>query len=149
MFGAYAAAKIRANNLTKEYAGGAYEEFDYGGSHKSGNDMSLGMTKDGRQRRVERGESMMILPKSATKKYKNVMPSLFKQLKSGTYDPMDMDMSRENDVNYWTNTTEVNNDGLLDYFKSRDRRGRKGKNVIYSNGVEIVTNGNTKTYIHG
>lgn len=149
MFGAFASAKIRANNLTKQYADGAYEEFDYGGSHKSGNDMSLGMTKDGRQRKVERGESMMILPKAATKKYRGIMPDLFKSLRAGTYDPSAMDMSRESDVNYWTNTTEVNNDDLLSYFRSRDRRGKKGKNVIYSNGVEIVTNGNTKTYIHG
>ena len=149
MFGAFASAKIRANNLTKQYADGAYEEFDYGGSHKSGNDISLGMTKNGRQRKVERGESMMILPKAATKKYRGIMPDLFKSLRAGTYDPSAMDMSRESDVNYWTNTTEVNNDDLLSYFRSRDRRGKKGKNVIYSNGVEIVTNGNTKTYIHG
>tara|TARA_R110001632_G_scaffold9807_7_gene37218 strand:+ start:5 stop:2767 length:2763 start_codon:yes stop_codon:yes gene_type:complete len=149
MFGAFASAKVRASNLTKQYADGAYEEFDYGGSHKSGNDMSLGMTKDGRQRKVERGESMMILPKAATKKYRGIMPDLFKSLRAGTYDPSAMDMSRESDVNYWTNTTEVNNDDLLSYFRSRDRRGKKGKNVIYSNGVEIVTNGNTKTYIHG
>ena len=149
MFGSFAAAKIKASNLTKQYADGAYEEFDYGGSHKSGNDMSLGMTKDGRQRKVERGESMMILPKAATKKYRGIMPDLFKSLRAGTYDPSAMDMSRESDVNYWTNTTEVNNDDLLSYFRSRDRRGKKGKNVIYSNGVEIVTNGNTKTYIHG
>jgi len=60
MFAAFATAKIRARNLTREYADGTYEEFDYGGSHKSGNDIPLGMTRDGKERRVERGESMMI-----------------------------------------------------------------------------------------
>jgi hypothetical protein len=82
MWGSFAAAKVRAFQET-QFAKGGFEEFNYGGSHASGNDIPLGFTPDGKMRKVERGESMAIFSKSSMGKYGNLLPGLTNAINSG------------------------------------------------------------------
>lgn len=84
MWGSFIAAKVQAANLTKKsYGEGGYEEFDYGGSHASGNDIHLGYTKDGKDRRVERGETMAIFNKRSVSKYGSAIRSIVSDINRG------------------------------------------------------------------
>jgi hypothetical protein len=84
MWGSFIASKVQAANLTKKaYGDGGYEEFDYGDSHASGNDIQLGVTKDGKDRRVERGETMAIFNKRSVSKYGNAIKSIVSDINRG------------------------------------------------------------------
>jgi len=91
MFGTFTAAKIKASQATKAssnaklYAEGGVEFLD-GGSHASGNDIPLGHTKDGRQRRAEGGEALAIIRKSQAGKYRRVLPDIIGSLNKGTFE---------------------------------------------------------------
>lgn len=86
MLGSFAAAKIKAFQLTKkEFAEGGLE-FIGGGSHASGKDTPLGFNVAGQPAYAERGESHMVLKPGPTKKYRSVLPELFKSLNSGTFE---------------------------------------------------------------
>jgi len=88
MFGSFVGAKIKANQLTKQqekYERGHFEILD-GGSHASGNDISLGLTQSGNERRAEGGEAMMILNRKATAKYKYMLPDLFNALNNNRFE---------------------------------------------------------------
>lgn len=84
MWGSFIASKVQAANLTKKaYGDGGYEEFDYGGSHASGNDIQLGYTKDGKDRRVEKGETMAIFNKRSVSKYGSHLKNLVSDINRG------------------------------------------------------------------
>lgn len=86
MFASYAASKLKAKSVAKEtYGEGGYEILQ-GGSHASGNDIPLGMTKKGKQRTAEGGEALMIVNKKSTKKYRGIIPDLVKSLNQGTFE---------------------------------------------------------------
>ena len=63
MWGSFFAAKIQAAQLAnaETHGQGMAEYIDYGGSHASHNDVDFGHTKDGRRRRVERGEVVGVM----------------------------------------------------------------------------------------
>lgn len=92
MWGSFAFAKIKASQLSKasqdteEYGDGTVEMIDYGGSHASGNDVDLGTTKDGKRRRVERGEYFAVVNKRSSQKYKKLVPDLINSLNKGTFE---------------------------------------------------------------
>lgn len=72
MFASFAAAKITAASMARNpvtYGDGMSEYLDYGGSHASGHDIDFGHTRDGRPRRVERGEMIAVFNKRNTDKY--------------------------------------------------------------------------------
>lgn len=87
MWGTFAAAKIKAVEMVKakKYAEGGLEFLD-GGSHSSGNDIFLGNTNDGKQRRAEGGETLAIIRKSQTKKYKKILPDIISSLNKGVFE---------------------------------------------------------------
>ena len=85
MFGSFAAAKIRAKKATQSYGEGGFE-FLEGGSHASGNDIGIGTMSDGRQRRAEGGETLAIIRKSQTQKYRGILPDIFNSLNKGTFE---------------------------------------------------------------
>ncbi len=67
MFGAFAAQKVQARKATRSFGGGG--EFDImGGSHASGNDVSLGY-HNGVHMKAEGGEKAAIFNKQAVRKY--------------------------------------------------------------------------------
>ncbi len=72
MFGSFVGAKVKARQVAseqaEEYAEGHVELLD-GGSHKSGRDIPLGKTKNGKERRAEGGEVFAVVNKRSVSKY--------------------------------------------------------------------------------
>jgi tape measure domain-containing protein len=86
MWGSFAASKIKAKSAAKQqYGDGGYEFLD-GGSHASGNDIGIGTTKSGKQRTAEGGETLAIIKKSSTSKYKGIIPGIINSLNKGTFE---------------------------------------------------------------
>lgn len=86
MWGSFAAAKIKASQLTKKEYGEGGLEFLQGGSHASGNDIPIGYTRDGKDRRAEGGEALAIIRKSQTRKYRKILPGIIDSLNKGTFE---------------------------------------------------------------
>ena len=89
MWGSFFAAKIQAAQLAnaETHGRGMAEYIDYGGSHASHNDVDFGRTKDGRRRRVERGEVVGVVRKDKVQKYgiERVM-NIINNLNNGTFE---------------------------------------------------------------
>lgn len=86
MWGTFAAAKITASQLTT-YGDGMTEYLDYGGSHASGNDIDFGMDRNGKRRRVERGEVIGVVNKKNVDKYgADKVMGIITSLNNGTFD---------------------------------------------------------------
>lgn len=89
MFGSFAAAKIQAAQVAnaKTYGEGGMEYIDYGGSHASGKDVDFGRTKEGRPRRVERGEVVSVINKKNVEKYGvSNIEDIVNSLNNGTFE---------------------------------------------------------------
>ena len=89
MWGSFAAAKIQAAQLAnaKTYGEGGTEYINYGGSHASGNDVDFGRTKDGRARRVEKGEIVGVINKKNVDKYGvSRIENIMNALNNGTFE---------------------------------------------------------------
>lgn len=88
MWGSFAAAKIKAmqvtKNSTEQYGEGTVELLE-GGSHASGNDIDLGRKKDGTRRRAEGGEFFAVVNKRSSRKYRHVIPDVIGSLNNGTF----------------------------------------------------------------
>lgn len=89
MWGAFAAAKIKAAQLTRqggeEQYGEGTVELLQGGSHQSGNDIDLGRKKDGTRRRAEGGEFFAVINKRNSRRYRRIIPSVIGALNNGTF----------------------------------------------------------------
>ena len=89
MWGSFAAAKIKAAELTKvqnEQYGEGTVELLQGGSHQSGNDIDLGTKPDGTRRRAEGGEYFAVINKRNSRKYRQYIPDLINSLNAGTFE---------------------------------------------------------------
>ena len=89
MWGSFAAAKIQAAQLAnaKTYGEGGMEYIDYGGSHASGRDVDFGRTKDGRPRRIEKGEVVSVINKKNVEKYGvSNIENIINSLNNGTFE---------------------------------------------------------------
>lgn len=89
MWGSFAAAKIQAAQLAnaKTYGEGGMEYIDYGGSHASGRDVDFGHTKDGRPRRIEKGEVVSVINKKNVEKYGvSNIENIVNSLNNGTFE---------------------------------------------------------------
>lgn len=86
MFSSFAISKIKAKALTKDKFGDGNYEVLQGGSHASGNDISLGMMKSGKQRTAEGGEGMAIFKKSSTRKYSSILPKIVDSINKGSFE---------------------------------------------------------------
>lgn len=86
MWGSFAAAKVKAREAARTEYGEGGMEFLMGGSHQSGNDIDLGTTPDGRQRRAEGGEAFAIFNKTSTRKYRRALPGIIKSINNGTFE---------------------------------------------------------------
>ena len=86
MFGSFALARVRANQLTRTeaYADG-HVELLRGGSHASGNDIDLGAKKDGTRRRAEGGEYFAVINKRNSAKYGGLIPDVINAFNNGTF----------------------------------------------------------------
>lgn len=87
MIGSFVGFKIAAANASKRQYGEGDLQVLRGGSHASGNDIPLGTTdKQGRHEHAEGGEARMILSKSATSKYRSILPEIFQALKQKDFE---------------------------------------------------------------
>lgn len=87
MWGSFAAAKIKANQVAKsaETYGEGTVELLAGGSHQSGNDIDFGTKPDGTRRRAEGGEFFAVINKRNSRKYRSVIPDVINSLNNGTF----------------------------------------------------------------
>jgi hypothetical protein len=88
MWGSFAASKLMARQATKgatETYGDGTLEFLGGGSHQSGNDVDLGMKRNGTRRRAEGGEAFAVINKMGTRRYRRFIPDVINSLNNGTF----------------------------------------------------------------
>lgn len=153
MWGSFAFAKIKTSQLSKasdqteEYGNGTVEMIDYGGSHASGNDVDLGTTKDGKRRRVERGEYFAVINKRSSQRYRRLVPDLINSLNKGTFE--------QKYLNAYSGAEEVTNimqGGAVDLSNvERDLKSIKEsaghKFITGADGTIIEVKGNVKRII--
>lgn len=88
MWLSFGAAKIKAFQVAgaaKEQYGEGTVELLEGGSHASGNDIDLGVTKSGKRRRAEGGEFFAVINKRNSTRYRNVIPEVINAFNDGTF----------------------------------------------------------------
>ncbi len=89
MWGSFAAAKLKAAEVTKQgsesYGEGTIELLE-GGSHQSGNDIDLGRKKNGTRRRAEGGEFFAVINKRNSRKYRKIIPDVIHSLNNGSFE---------------------------------------------------------------
>lgn len=90
MFGSFIAAKVKANQLSKKkFRKGTFQHIDWGGSHDSGNDIPIGLTKNGKQQMtVEKGEAFAVFNKTNASKYRGVLPQIIDAINTGTFESL-------------------------------------------------------------
>jgi len=86
MWGSFAAAKLKAAQVTKseQYGEGTVELLE-GGSHASGNDIDLGVKRDGTRRRAEGGEFFAVINKRSSRRFRGVIPDVINSLNDGSF----------------------------------------------------------------
>lgn len=153
MWGSFAFAKIKAAQLSKasqdteEYGDGTVEMIDYGGSHASGNDVDLGTTKDGKRRRVERGEYFAVVNKRSSQKYKKLVPDLINSLNKGTFEQKYLNAySGSDEVTNIMQGSTVDLSKVEKDLKSIKEQGRV-KYITGADGTIIEVRGNIKRII--
>lgn len=92
MWGSFAAAKIKAAQLSKSANAGGSESYGdgtvemlAGGSHQSGNDVDLGTKPDGTRRRAEGGEFFAVINKRNSRRFRRIIPDVINSLNRGTF----------------------------------------------------------------
>ena len=85
MWASFLASKAKAAQVTKETYGDGTVELLQGGSHASGNDIDLGMTKDGKNRRAEGGEYFAIINKRNSRRFGSIIPDVINSFNDGTF----------------------------------------------------------------
>lgn len=92
MWGSFAAAKIKAAQLSKsanaegsESYGDGTVELLAGGSHQSGDDVDLGTKPDGTRRRAEGGEFFAVINKRNSRRFRRLIPDVINSLNRGTF----------------------------------------------------------------
>lgn len=86
MWGSFAAAKIKAVQMTSQEYGEGTVELLSGGSHQSGNDVDLGVKPDGTRRRAEGGEFFAVINKRNSRRFRRYIPSVINSLNDGTFE---------------------------------------------------------------
>lgn len=92
MWGSFAAAKIKAAQLSKSANAGSSESYGdgtvemlAGGSHQSGDDVDLGTKPDGTRRRAEGGEFFAVINKRNSRRFRRIIPDVINSLNRGTF----------------------------------------------------------------
>ena len=92
MWGSFAAAKIKAAQLSKSANAGGSESYGdgtvellAGGSHQSGDDVDLGTKPDGTRRHAEGGEFFAVINKRNSRRFRRLIPDVINSLNRGTF----------------------------------------------------------------
>lgn len=151
MWGSFAAAKIKAAEVTKtgsETYGEGTVELLQGGSHQSGNDVDLGRKKDGTRRRAEGGEFFAVINKRNSRKYRTVIPDVIHALNAGTFEQkygaayeggqtLQFD-STARDIDLTALQRDVT--AIREQGERRTYTDEKGTHVIYHNLHRLIKN---------
>ena len=86
MWASFAAAKVKAAQVSTEKYGEGTVELLQGGSHASGHDIDLGTKPDGTRRRAEGGEFFAVINKRNSRRYRHVIPDVVNSLNNGTFE---------------------------------------------------------------
>lgn len=136
MWGSFAAAKIKAAQVTKvsnqstSYGSGGYD-FIQAGSHQMHQDVNLG-TYNGINRKAEGGEMFAVIRKSMTRKYRSQLPAIIDSLNGG----------------YFEKRYGAAFDGITpDSMRVVVKDGRDFKNI--AKDVQQIKKANEKQYIVG
>lgn len=145
MFGAFAAAKVQANQLAAKTYGEGGTELLSGGSHQSGRDIPLGTMPDGRERRAEGGEYLAVINKRSSRKYGSVIPAVIDALNAGVFEQKYGNAFR-GDAGI-----VVNVDGSTDAIERfhddmKKAMGRKTETRL-ADGTRVITYGHTRKII--
>ena len=145
MFGAFAAAKVQANQLAAQTYGEGGTELLSGGSHQSGRDIPLGTMPDGRERRAEGGEYLAVINKRSSRKYGSVIPAVIDALNAGVFEQKYGNAFR-GDAGI-----VVNVDGSTDAIERfhddmKKAMGRKTETRL-ADGTRVITYGHTRKII--
>ena len=150
MWTSFAVAKVKAKQVTansEEYGEGGLE-FLEGGSHASGNDISLGTTNSkGKKMKAEGGEALAIINKKRTRKYKKILPDIVDSLNKGTFE--------DKYLNAFDNLNGVNialSQNSVDLSKIENdvytiRKQNEIKYYMLHDGTIIMQKGNVKRII--
>ena len=150
MWGSFAAAKIKAAQLTsqgsEEYGEGTVELLQ-GGSHQSGDDIDLGRKKDGTRRRAEGGEFFAVINKRNSRKYRGVIPDVIRAFNSGTFEQKYMDAYKgggdiQLPVSPATDLGNLKNDvsAIREQGEHRTYTDGRGTHVVYKNLHRVILN---------
>lgn len=144
VIGSFVGFKIAAANAAKkEYGQGDFQILE-GGSHASGNDIPLGTTTpDGRQEYAEGGEARIILPKSATAKYRTLLPEIFQALKQKDFENQFQRIGKASQgipliVNVAAGGSNISTERMERTLDLIHRQGQE-KTVIDGKGRRVVT----------
>lgn len=85
MWGTFIATKVKAKQLASETYGEGTVELLEGGSHQSGNDIDLGVKKNGVRRKAEGGEFFAVINRRSSRKYRKEIPTIIDSLNKGTF----------------------------------------------------------------
>ena len=151
MWGSFAAAKIKAAEVTKtgsETYGEGTVELLQGGSHQSGNDVDLGRKKDGTRRRAEGGEFFAVINKRNSRKYRTIIPDVIHALNAGTFEQK-YGAAYEGGQSLQFDTTARDIDltalqrdvtAIREQGERRTYTDEKGTHVIYHNLHRLIKN---------
>lgn len=147
MWGSFAAAKIKAREATRTKYGEGGMEFLMGGSHQSGNDIDLGTTPDGRQRRAEGGEAFAIFNKTSTRKYRRALPGIIKSINNGTFESKYLNAFGSDGISIQVGSAGFNSRQLESDVREIREQGKK-RYIINGNGQMVESYKNlTRVYI--
>jgi hypothetical protein len=144
MWGQFIANKAQALKLTKSpRAKGSFEMLRYGDSHRSGDDIPLGLTPDGKMRTAERNEGLAVFTKRAATKYQ--LGSIVNSINNLSFEKMFNRLGNDQEAPLVSVTAKT------DMRKTENEltkiRKKKAPFTYLSGGKTIVKNGNvTKIY---
>jgi hypothetical protein len=146
MWGSFAAAKIKAREATRTEYGEGGMEFLMGGSHQSGNDIDMGTTPDGRQRRAEGGEAFAIFNKTSTRKYRRALPGIIKSINNGTFESKYLNAFGSDGISIQVGSAGFNSRQLESDVREIREQGKK-RYIINGNGQMVESYKNlTRVY---
>lgn len=150
MWGSFAAAKIKAAQVTKagseSYGEGTVELLE-GGSHQSGRDVDLGRKADGTRRRAEGGEFFAVINKRNSRKYRREIPDVIRALNNGTFEQKYSGAYRIGDTTMAVqqqapDLRELSSDvsAIREQGERRMYTDGRGTHIVYKNLHRVITN---------
>lgn len=146
MWSSFAAAKIKARQVTSQEYGEGGLEFLEGGSHASGNDIDLGTVNSrGRRMRAEGGEAMAIINKKNTRKYKALLPGIVDSLNAGNFEDKYLSSLNTSGISLSVNNASIDISKIEDDVA--DIRKQNETKYYTADGYLIIQRKNVKRII--